>query len=85
MRAKRQEIFGNQCFEFVKMRRQLCRAKFQESCILLAKNWIDCFPGKKRWERLDRSQAILHHAIQQYNAVLKLSLIQFLVNLSLAS
>ena len=27
------------------MRMQLCRTKFRKSCILLAKNWIKCFPG----------------------------------------
>ena len=26
------------------MRMQLCKTKFQKSCILLAKNWIKCFP-----------------------------------------
>ena len=46
------------------MRIQLCRTKFRKSCILLAKNWMTCFPGEnpvknltKRGEKLDRSLA----------------------------
>ena len=38
---------------------QLCRTKFQKSCILSAKNWIEYFPEKilsNRGENLDRSR-----------------------------
>ena len=50
------------------MRMQLGRTKFRKSCILLAKNWVKCFPAKNwikcftrknwsnRWENLDRSR-----------------------------
>ena len=44
------------------MRMQLCRTKFWKSSILLAKNWIKCFPGKNQvMERkiwIDHSQWI---------------------------
>ena len=30
------------------MRMELCRTKFRKSCILLAKNWIECFPEKNQ-------------------------------------
>ena len=38
------------------MRMQLCRTNFRKSCILLAKNWIECFPEKnqvKLWPNLE--------------------------------